>query len=229
MGKTNPVGTFVTYFNAIFSYWMALIPGGALAILEVAKLQSPRLTDWLDSKLSPSLQTRIWTYVFIAGIFVATFLAFRDVNNKLIDLQVRVDRGEFATSHNVSSQKLDDIQDQLTKLQKRQWLPLDANQKMRLKNAISVLPSRPITVMYSGVESYELAISIDKVFEELNWPREYPADIALGNGSGVRLFPSKNDAIDVLNAIKDSTGLPIVLGLPRPTEKYISIYVSFPI
>jgi hypothetical protein len=75
------------YLSAIWGNARWLLAGGPYFADAIIKRLSPRLHDWINTKLSEPARRRAEIAVFLCGMFVATFLAWRDQYNIAKDLE----------------------------------------------------------------------------------------------------------------------------------------------
>ena len=78
------MGSFYEYLTALWHHWVYLMTGGPFVAERIAKTLSPRYDEWASRYLKPATRQKLTIDAAIAGIFVASFMAFNDERTALV-------------------------------------------------------------------------------------------------------------------------------------------------
>ncbi len=97
-----------------------------------------------------------------------------------------------------------------------EWPSLTQNQSNKLINLLRNRDRHPLYIACQGSDCAHLALSFREVFQELQWPLQVGDGGIDGSGvNGIMIHPDDEVARMLKEAIEQSTGHSIILGLPR--------------
>jgi hypothetical protein len=149
--------------------------------------------------------------LFIIGIFLAGYFAWKEQFQKLEILQSKIP----ANSTQYLKDEIERLKLQIANSEIQSWQELSVEQVERLKLELKKLSPLQVTINCVSNNCKKLADSFESIFSDLGWQVEMVAHDIWDRGPNIRLFPYNETTQFLGKAITDVTGFVVVLTKPK--------------